>query len=195
MFKSFCENIAKERPNNEMGMFDEDFKMEVEVKLEARDKCSYYQEELDKPFTKKEVFQAIRELNMGTAGDESGMVPDVIKSAADAVRTSKFNSVMDAITVLCNYIFETETWPTRWSSGTVIPIHKGRSVMDPGNYRPISLLPILSKIFSVLLTKRVMQWSEERACWRRNREDSETIKYWLYAKLLWTVRIWGYRLF
>ena len=38
----------------------------------------------------------------------------------------------------------------------IIPIHKGDSVLLPGNYRPISLLPIFSKIFERLIYNRVI---------------------------------------
>ena len=67
MFKMFCENIAEADPIGEMGMFDSEFKEQMEEKLENLDRQTHYQEELDKPFTTKEVFRAIRALNMWTA--------------------------------------------------------------------------------------------------------------------------------
>ena len=40
----------------------------------------------------------------------------------------------------------------------VIPIHKGDSVLSAGNYRPISLLPIFSKIFERLIYNRLISF-------------------------------------
>ena len=35
----------------------------------------------------------------------------------------------------------------RWKLAKVIPIHKSDSKLDVSNYRPISILPVLSKVF------------------------------------------------
>ena len=37
----------------------------------------------------------------------------------------------------------------------VIPLYKGGSVEDPNNYRPISLLPTISKIFEKHIAKQL----------------------------------------
>ena len=36
--------------------------------------------------------------------------------------------------------------PTDWKSSLVVPIPKKGDLSDPSNYRPISLLPVLSKV-------------------------------------------------
>ena len=43
----------------------------------------------------------------------------------------------------------------------IIPIHKGDSVLSVGNYRPISLLPIFSKIFERLIYNRLTMFITE----------------------------------
>ena len=40
----------------------------------------------------------------------------------------------------------------------VIPLHKGDSVLVVSNYRPISILPILSKIFERLMYNRLIEF-------------------------------------
>ena len=40
----------------------------------------------------------------------------------------------------------------------VLPLHKGDSMLSVGNYRPISLLPIFSKIFERLVYNRVIEF-------------------------------------
>ena len=55
------------------------------------------------------------------------------------------------ITDICNHSIRTSKFPTSWKKARVIPLHKINSTENPENYRPISILPLLSKI----LEKRV----------------------------------------
>ena len=50
------------------------------------------------------------------------------------------------ITDICNHSIRTSTFPTSWKNARVIPLHKRNSTENPENYRPISSLPLLSKI-------------------------------------------------
>ena len=43
----------------------------------------------------------------------------------------------------------------------ILPLHKGNSVLHEGNYRPISLLPIFSKIFERLIYNRLIDFIDE----------------------------------
>ncbi len=37
--------------------------------------------------------------------------------------------------------------PTDWTEDQVAPIHKANNITDPGNYRPISIIPAVIKVF------------------------------------------------
>ena len=43
----------------------------------------------------------------------------------------------------------------------IIPIYKGDSKLEPGNYRPISLLPIIGKVFEKVVHERVYNFIEK----------------------------------
>jgi hypothetical protein len=64
---------------------------------------------------------------------------------------------IDLLIIPISHIFclsvKTCTFPSLWKTATIIPIFKKGSRSDPGNYRPISLLPFLSKVF-----ERVVYW-------------------------------------
>ena len=46
---------------------------------------------------------------------------------------------------------ETGIYPNNWKMSNVCPVHKKKSKCDKANYRPISLLPILSKLFEKII--------------------------------------------
>ena len=57
-------------------------------------------------------------------------------------------------------ILSSEVFPTSWKTATVIPIHKTGSPTVVQNYRPITLLPSLSKVFENFLHKHVYSYLE-----------------------------------
>ena len=50
---------------------------------------------------------------------------------------------------------ETGVFPIHWKKDNVAPIHKKESKQLVKNYRPVSLLPICSKIFERLMYNEV----------------------------------------
>ena len=46
----------------------------------------------------------------------------------------------------------------------VIPVHKKHDTEDCNNYRPISLLPNISKLFEKLIKNRLSKFLEENKC-------------------------------
>ena len=58
-------------------------------------------------------------------------------------------------------MFEKGLFPTAWSKGIIVPIHKKGAFDNPGNYRPITLLDAFGKIFTSILCSRLTRWCEE----------------------------------
>ena len=52
----------------------------------------------------------------------------------------------DFIVKICNLSIQSGVFPHMWKHAKVIPLHKKKSQDDVNNYRPISILPIASKI-------------------------------------------------
>ena len=63
-----------------------------------------------------------------------------------------------------SYIFnlslETGSVPNEMKIAKVTPLHKKGSKEDPGNYRPISVLPVIGKIVEKLVNGRLIQLLE-----------------------------------
>ena len=68
-----------------------------------------------------------------------GISARVLKVAAPSISSS--------LARLINHCIETGEFPSKWKSAKVTPIYKGcGSREDMNNYRPISILPLLSKL-------------------------------------------------
>ena len=113
------------------------------------------------------------------------MMVDILKTAADAVNNSKLrgeNSVVDALVMFFNFVFAHEVWPKRWGDGFIVPLHKHDSRLDPANYRPITLLDVVGKLFGSVIKARLQAFSEatgsiadEQGGFHRNRSIADQI--------------------
>ena len=89
--------------------------------------------------TSDQVVSFIQKLDSSKATGIDGLGPRIIKLAAQVLSPS--------IALLINKSIKTGKFPTQLTSAKVIPIFKGGTNTDPSNYRPISILPTISKIF------------------------------------------------
>ena len=77
-------------------------------------------------------------------------------SGWDSISPRMLNICDSSIVKPIRFIFETDClktgiFPGKWKMSNMCPIHKKKSKNDKSNYRPISLLPILSKIFEKII--------------------------------------------
>ena len=114
-----------------------------------------YVSELDDEITDDEVTQAILGMKANRTPGIDGIPAEVYK-----VFNSNF---MSLLTTLFNSILRTGSYPTIWSTGIIIPIHKGGSREELSNYRGITLLSSMGKIFTSILCARLTEWAYERS--------------------------------
>ena len=50
------------------------------------------------------------------------------------------------ITYICNHSITNSVFPSKWKEAKVTPLHKNGPHEEINNYRPISVLPVLSKV-------------------------------------------------
>ena len=62
---------------------------------------------------------------------------------------------------IINLSFSTGAFPRRWKNARSVPVHKSGSTSSLGNYRPISILPFLSKIIEKLVHQQLMKFHDE----------------------------------
>ena len=64
------------------------------------------------------------------------------------------------LTALFNFILNSGEYPDQWGEGLINPIHKKKSKSDPGNYRKITVLPALGKLFDTIINSRLTTMKE-----------------------------------
>ena len=111
----------------------------------AKEKANCLNEEIKS----EEVFQVIRISKSGKASGLDGFSIDLLKCCA---------SINVKILQMLTFIFNSVQFPKLWSKGLIIPLHKSGSECDPKNYRGITLLPIVAKIYSKVLANRLSDW-------------------------------------
>ena len=59
-----------------------------------------------------------------------------------------------------NKLFSSGLNPTEWTKAIIAPLHKKGDINNVDNNRGISLLNVLSKIFTYIVNKRLTSWTE-----------------------------------
>ena len=110
-------------------------------------------EELNKPISESEVRAAIKQLHNNKSAGLDNIKNEHIKSKS---------SVMILIyTKLFNLIFDNAVIPESWSLGVIKPIYKKGDPTLPQNYRPITILSCLGKMFTSVLNNRLKAYSDK----------------------------------
>ena len=95
-----------------------------------------------------EVEVRVRKLKNGKAGGKDEIIGEIIKGGDDRVE--------DWIWTLCNMAFESGVVTEDWRSLVIVPLYKGKGErIECKNYRGISLLSVVVKIYAGILVDRV----------------------------------------
>ena len=75
---------------------------------------------------------------------------DGIKTDHEMLKNS-LTYLLPCIVKLCNLILSSGVYPENWTMGYIKPLYKGNDATDPGNYRGITVVPCLAKLFNSIL--------------------------------------------
>ena len=101
----------------------------------------------DAPISAEDFESALNKLKRYTAAGDDNMPPELLKSGGTPVKSMLLD--------LFNIIWRSEKVPTTWRKGVVVSIFKQGDRTDCGNYRPITLLRVLDKMFCAILASRL----------------------------------------
>ena len=88
--------------------------------------------------TEEEVFDMLASLDVSKANGPDGISAKMLKGTA--------HSITPSLTKLFNISISTGIFPEAWKVSSVVPIPKANDRASPTNYRPISLLSVISKM-------------------------------------------------
>ena len=104
-------------------------------------------------FTVEAVCKSLKHLDIKKGAGLDGLQPKFLVMAADIIAPS--------LTNIFNLSLSTGIVPSIWKAAKVIPLHKKGALHDPSNYRPISILPQLSKIFERHIHTHLMAYLDQ----------------------------------
>lgn len=113
------------------------------------DKCKHPNTKLSMPpLTVNQTRLPIEAVPSDKATGTDEISIHLLKIAAPALSPS--------LTELINLCISSGKFPSKWKEAKVTPLHKDGSIADKNNYRPISVLPVLSKVIEGPLHKTLI---------------------------------------
>ena len=98
--------------------------------------CSEYLTEVD--FSASKVHTKLMSLRANSSPGLDGIPPKLLIQLADLVS--------DPIAECFSRLFHSGVIPDDWKDAVISPIYKGGKRTEPANYRPVALLPVISKV-------------------------------------------------
>lgn len=127
---------------------------EVDDQFLADDQVGAAAQPLNAPLAKEEVAKALKALRAGKSAGPDDVSPELLRAVAD--------SLAQPLTDVFNRVWNDEKVPEEWFMATVVPIFKKGDPTSCGNYRGISLMNLLPKVFGKILMWRLKGFLESR---------------------------------
>ena len=99
-------------------------------------------------FEEEAVFEALSHLSGNSAPGPDGMQASIFKNCAAELALP--------LSLVFKKMFMDGFIPASMKRGAVVPIFKGGDKSCPANYRPISLTPILMKVFERIVRREIV---------------------------------------
>ena len=108
-----------------------------------------------RPTTAREVEDTCRRLDPGKGMGWDGISPKVVKAVA--------RELSGSLSRLFNCCMREGFYPTSFKVARVVPVFKAEDPTLFSNYRPVSVLPVLSQIFERILKVRLVEFFDKHA--------------------------------
>ena len=129
-----------------------------------------------KPVTKSEVSKVLITLKRSKSPGIDNIPPGTVKDAAKVI--------IHPLLHIINLSLATSTIPRDWKIARCVPIFKSGNTKEFDNYRPISVLPVFSKILERVVHNQLYEYlennkflSSQQFGFRRNRSTSSAVVY------------------
>jgi len=108
--------------------------------------------ELDSAITPEELDTAVLKLKNNKSSGNDRILNEMLKSGKMLLK--------EPILHLFNTCLQNGHFPQEWSVSHIVPIHKSGDTSLPDNYRGISIISCLGKLFSSILNSRLVKYAE-----------------------------------
>ena len=108
---------------------------------------------LDKHITVDDIVKAVGSLKTNKASGIDNLLNEYFLDSVDIIGSHLCD--------IFNAILDSGYFPECWTKGLIIPLHKKGSTNDVNNYRGITLVSCLSKIFTTVLNTRIVSYCEQ----------------------------------
>ncbi|VDI41447.1 Hypothetical predicted protein [Mytilus galloprovincialis] len=109
-------------------------------------------EELDRVITKDEILKCISKLKRGKGHGIDGILNEMLLEYKDVL--------IPFLEEMFNRVLSSGYFPTTWTVAILVPVFEKGDPSDPVNYRGISLVSNLAKLFTSIMNMRLLLWSD-----------------------------------
>ena len=149
MYNAYISNLSETLKNNESLPFDEkvlsDYVNSKIPLLQPNFTIGYIHDD--------QVLKLLSSLNVNKSSGTDNLGPRILKLCAPII--------YKVVAYLINLSIKTSIFPDQLKEAKITPIYKKGDKSDPCNYRPISILPTLSKIFEKHLASQIKSYVSE----------------------------------
>lgn len=107
----------------------------------------------EQEISREEVKRILGKMKKGKAAGEDGIPSEVWKYGGERIE--------EWVREMCNRVWRGEGWPERWKEGIIVPLIKKGAGDRVENYRGVTLMPTIYKIYVGILTERLREEMEE----------------------------------
>ena len=140
----FAESVKKQVEQLERGDMIEEEK--------ASEEEQEHRSKLGSAISQTDVSKAIHKLKNGKAAGQDAIIAEVVKRTGDPMRL--------AVWKMCSIAWSNEQVPHEWMQGLIFPLYKDGDDRDLLNYRGITLLSIVAKVYCSVLADRLTLFAE-----------------------------------
>ena len=109
-------------------------------------------EELDNDISVEEIRDCIHGLKRNKSCNEDYILNELFIDCGE--------TILSVLHKIFNAIFRSGFFPQSWSKASIVPVFKKGNVNDTNNYRGISLVSCMGKLFTSVLNKRLLNWDK-----------------------------------
>ena len=181
----FAERLAKVHLTPKHPLFDQQFEEDINHFVQQNEELFNEQEyptnqedndhHMLQPITTSDFKEKLGMAKSSSAPGEDQVTYGLLKQSPDILFTK--------LIMILNFCLLIGYFPKQWKAAKVVMVQKpGKDHTNPKSYRPISLLPAISKVFERILCERLVNFLEEndllnkyQAGYRKGRSTQEHI--------------------